>query len=164
MAGDTVGELATIVDSYRREEDMLPSHIDDRLRPTAIASREADGSVARLRAEFEAAYRDDARRVDLAGRLTGAEALAARLRRRAEQLEEIAAVREEALVAIAGLHGKAHAAGDELRGGGSIRGRSGASSRTGRPNRRGPRSLRPHLGRRARSTPMLPGGPTSSKS
>ena len=115
MAGHTVGDLANLIDRYRREEAWLPPNVNDRLRTAHIAAREAEGSVARVRARFEAAYHKDAARIDLAERLGQAEALAVRMRERAEQLEEIAQVRERAVASVADVYERARAAGEELR-------------------------------------------------
>ena len=55
MARHTEGELANLIDAYRREEAWLPPNVNDRLRTAHIAARESEGNAARLRAQLDAA-------------------------------------------------------------------------------------------------------------
>ena len=115
MARHTEGELANLIDAYRREEAWLPPNVNDRLRTAHIAARESEGNAARLRAQVDAAGHDAVARIDLAERLSRAEALAARMRDRAATLEEIDEVRSAAVASVADVYAAAHAAREELR-------------------------------------------------
>jgi conjugative relaxase-like TrwC/TraI family protein len=107
LAGATDGELANRLAAYERQQAWLPPNVDDRLRATHLAQREAQSRAARLAAEVAAGQAEEQRQRQAA-------ALAERMAARAVRLEEIAAARAAAIASIADIEAQARDAQAEL--------------------------------------------------